>query len=360
MGFLSVRTYQFRNLDDAEILVDAPEIFLIGENGQGKTNFLESVYLLCYGSSFRTRNVTNLSRRSASHTVIAGKFTNTETAEQRIDIEIQNRKKSIRINAKPVKDRKELISIMPCIVFSHDDIQFVKGSPDMQRWFFNQTLSLYDPLFIDSLRRYSKVLKLRNQALKEHNGRMVDIYDLQLMEAGIIVEERRRRTVLEFNETFSGLFREIAGFSDDLQIRYRPSWPETETKESVLEQLSRKRETDFSLGTTTTGPHRDRFVFSYLGNDFSQIASTGQLRLISLILRIAQAQFFSEKTGKKPLLLLDDVLLELDLKRRKKFIDALPEYEQIFYTFLPDEPFSSYRRDDTLMYQVENGRIWRR
>jgi DNA replication and repair protein RecF len=359
MGFLSVRTYQFRNLDDAVISVDAPEIFLIGENGQGKTNFLESVYLLCYGSSFRTRNASVLSRQSTSYTVIAGTITNEEFDEQRIDVEIEKRRKNIRIDGKPVKDRKELISIMPCIVFSHDDIQFVKGSPDMQRWFFNQTLSLYDPLFIDSLRRYSKVLKLRNQVLKEEQRKMVDIYDLQLVEAGMSVEERRAVTVTEFNETFKKLFREIAGFQDDLQIRYRPSWPQTDAQAEVLDLLRRKRETDFTLGTTTTGPHRDRFVFTYRGKDFSRIASTGQLRLISLILRTAQARFFSDKRGKKPLLLLDDVLLELDLKRRKKFIDALPEYEQIFYTFLPDEPFSSYRRDDTLIYQVENGRIWK-
>ena len=111
------------------------------------------------------------------------------------------------------------------------------------------------------------------------------------------------------------------------------------------------------MKTTTSGPHRDRFVYRHEDRDFTRTASTGQLRLVSLILRVAQAQFFASRSGRSPVLLLDDVLLELDPTRRKRFLDALPAYEQAFFTFLPDERFNDYRREDTLIYRVADGRI---
>ena len=129
--------------------------------------------------------------------------------------------------------------------------------------------------------------------------------------------------------------------------------------EDAIVKLESKTDTDFILGTTTTGPHRDGFKYNLLNRDFAKIASTGQIRLISLVLRIAQSIFFFEKTKRKPLLLLDDVLLELDNKRRMKFLEFLPEYEQIFFTFLPGEHYNDYRMDDTLILNVKNGVISR-
>ena len=125
----------------------------------------------------------------------------------------------------------------------------------------------------------------------------------------------------------------------------------------MVDLLRRKQEKDLSWKNTTSGPHRDRFFF-YLGeDDFLKIASTGQIRLISIILKIAQAQFYTNITEKKPLLLLDDVLLEIDKKKRKLLIKMLPAYDQAFFTFLPDEDFASYEKTDTLKYLIKNGVI---
>lgn len=385
MGFLSIRTYNFRNLADAEIACDAPEVFLVGENGQGKTNFLEAVYVLCYGGSFRVHRDEQLVRAGANQLLLQGSLRDEEGERQDLaygwESARNSGKKSIRLNGKPVSDRKDLVSILPCIIFAHDDIEFVQGSPDRQRFFFDQTLSLYDPLFIDVLRRYRKVLRARNIALKEGRSDLLEVYDRQLAEAGVELLEKRTVATAAFNETFSDLFSAISGFAEPLHIEHRPSWrisagsgapgggaeaPDapgaagSAVPAAVREaeaQLARRRDHDLYMKTTTSGPHRDRFVYRHEGRDFTQTASTGQLRLVSLILRVAQAQFFAARSGRRPVLLLDDVLLELDPTRRKRFLDTLPGYEQAFFTFLPDERFSDYRREHTLIYRVADGRI---
>ncbi len=123
-----------------------------------------------------------------------------------------------------------------------------------------------------------------------------------------------------------------------------------------MKNLAGKREAEIMAGTTLSGPHRDRFFFYMDRKDFTKIASTGQMRLISLSLRTAQAEFYREKTGKKPLVLLDDVLLELDKTRKMRFIDSFPEYEQAFFTFLPGEENLMNSREG-LFYSVKDGVI---
>jgi DNA replication and repair protein RecF len=363
MGFTSLRTVGFRNLKDAEVSLDASQVFLVGDNGQGKTNLLEALYVLCYGSSFRTRKDDQLVTHGLDDMRLHGRIRTGDAEERTMQVTIRNRKKTIELDGKAVRDRKDLIEVMPCIVFCHDDIQFVTGSPDMQRWFFDQTLSLHHPSYIDLLRRYRKVLKNRNLCLKNGDAAMVGVYDSQLAEAGLHLQVRREHAVREFNETFMRMFRDISGLPGDLCISYRPSWKEIQDPMDAVSILERRRDTDMSLGTTTSGPHRDRFRYRYKPEgvhkkderEFSETASTGQIRLVSLILRAAQAMFFAEKTGKKPVLLLDDVLLELDPQRRKKFLSGMPEHKQAIFTFLPDEQYYSFRTRGTMVYRVERG-----
>jgi DNA replication and repair protein RecF len=355
MGFLTLKTHNFRNIGDTKLDVDAAEVFLIGENGQGKTNLLEAVYMLCFGSSFRVRNDRVLVDQGSGEPGfwLFAEYSMSHTGMDSVALAYEEGKKAVTINGKTVSDRRDLVGNIPCVVFSHEDMAFVNGPPERRRWFFNQVMSLHDPLFIDTLRTYTKVLRLRNTALKQDQT-LARLYDEQLAGYGFELISRRREAVLEFNETFRGLFTSISGLSKECLIRYRPSW-KSEGIDGVLDELRNRQDADRTMRTTTSGPHRDRFMFMVDGRDFSKVASTGQLRLISLILRVAQAVFFQEKTGRKPVLLLDDVLLELDAKKRISFLEMLPEYEQAFYTFLPDEPFERYRGAKTLLYRVVDG-----
>lgn len=379
MGFSEIRVYQFRNLADQRVDTDAREIFLVGENGMGKTNFLEAVYYLCYASSFRTRQDEQILRHGTDEMAVRGTLVR-EGDRRELSCKSRNRKKEIELDGEKVNDRKELISVMPCVIFCHDDIDFVKGAPEMQRYFLDQTLSMYNPLFIDDMRRYRRILKSRNLALKAGHNDVLEVYDQQLVEAGLHLQDNRKKAVEAFNRTFSELFRRISGLEEPLHLLYRPSWragggsngagraaaagakprrDATPSREEVLDTLLGRREQDIYFRTTTSGPHRDKFRYDFGGKDFTEVGSTGQLRLVSLILRVAQATFYREQTGRSPLLLFDDVLLELDPSRRRRFFEALPKYEQAFFTFLPDEQYERYRKEGTLLYRVVDGKLTR-
>jgi DNA replication and repair protein RecF len=173
MGFLSSAYRDFRNLKDTEVDLGVPEVFLVGENGQGKTNFIESLYLLCFGSSFRTRREALLIRNGCESALVRGRLAIEQSTTRHVAVSLErDGRKDIRVDGRAVRDRSELIENAPCIIFSHQDLEFVSGPPEMGRRFFNQTQSLFDPLFIDLLRSYRKVLRSRNILLKERNTQL--------------------------------------------------------------------------------------------------------------------------------------------------------------------------------------------
>jgi DNA replication and repair protein RecF len=362
MSFASLRTVAFRNLVDAETDLRGKDVFLVGENGQGKSNFLEALYFCSYASSFRGSKDKELVRTgekdcSASLSIESSIYLN-------VSVAFKEQKKIITLDGKRIEDRKELLSVAPAIVFCHEDMEFVAGSPERRRWFFDQTRSLWDPLYLEDLRKYRRILKSRN-ALFRGEGRLdsqtaatLDALDPQLARYGLELTAKRRETAREFSAVFEPLYGEITGLTG-IGVNYLPSWKE-ESHEAVISLLAEKRETDASMGVSFSGPHRDRYHFTRAGEEFSAKASTGQRRLLALLLRVAQARVFTDKTGKKPVLLLDDVLLELDGEKRRKFLLVMPEYEQAFYTFLPGEPYKTYRKSSTIIYYMQSGQVRQR
>jgi len=356
----AIKLKNFRNIKQCELDTDAPEVFFVGENGQGKTNILESIYYLCYGTSFRTREDSVLCRNNESFFSASASYYKSREDRDQIDISWKNKSKNIRLNGKIVTDRKDIVRNQPCIIFSHDDISFVNGPPERRRLFLDQTLSLYNPFYIDLLRKYKKILKTRNHLLKEQNGKLLDVYDEQFVELGMEIQTKRDEITRLFEPFFKEKFKEIAKMSHDVEIQYHLTWPGMKDKDDILRFIRKKRNIEMLNGVSSTGPHRDRLIFLHRNRDFSQIGSTGQMRLISLILRIVQADFFTRTTGRKPLLLLDDVLLELDREKRVKILENLPLYEQAFFTFLPNEDYVNYHKKNTMVYEVCEGRFTKR
>lgn len=354
MGFEQVRFYQFRNWGDQAIdLGDARQVVLTGENGQGKTNFLEGIYLLCYGSSFRTKNEKKLCLHGTNEFSARGRGTFGGSFAE-VSVKLTPDRKELVLNGEAVRDRKELVRRLPCVAFTHEDYQFVSGGPEFQRYFFDQTLSLFDVLYIDTLRHYRKILKIRNALLgvPRYDPLAMDVYEHQLALAGLEITRLRRQAIDDFNPLFTRLFGEISGLEGECRLRHLPSWKD-EDEASVVRRLVETRDQDARLGFTSSGPHRDRFAFQLAGRNFADHASTGQVRLLSLLLRIAQATLSLEKTGRRPLLLLDDVLLELDGERRRRVLTHLPAFEQAFFTFLPEYSFES--SEEPLRLRVDSG-----
>ena len=355
MGFAQLRFFNFRNLKDRELALGAREVFLVGRNGQGKTNLLEAVHLLCIGSSFRENRDAALVRDPTLAMGLSGRCT---TAAGETDFSLQiapGGGRELRLNDRTVLHRRELFSEVLCVCFVQQDMEFVTGTPEDKRRFFDQTLILSDPSFLDTLRDYRLVLKSRNLCLKERRDDLLDVYDAQLAVIGLALQTRRAELVREFDAVFGPLFRQITGSATGVSIRYRPSWEGLPTRDDVLAHLAARRERDRLLGATTSGPHRDTCLYVQNGKDFCHVASTGQLRLCALVLRVAQACFLTEQTKKLPVLLLDDVLLELDPDRKRAFLSRFPPYEQAFFTFLPDEAWQAYRTADTMVLSVEGG-----
>jgi DNA replication and repair protein RecF len=357
MVFTEIRTYNFRNLENKSIRSHYDELFLVGENGQGKTNFLEAVYLLCYGSSFRTLSKKALIRFGCETCAVEGLYQDDSMSSGKIRIEMSDSVRSIEINGKKIVDRKELIYLSPCILFSHDDTEYIVGTNEKRRQFIDQTLCLFDPGYVDALRKYRKILTFRNTALKEKKVDLLDVFDEQISETGLDLMMKRGQLIDEFCSVFTPLFQEVTGIIAKLRIEYKPSWKVSNSGDIIASFLFPRRGTDLETGITSSGPHRDAFLFKIENTNFATYASMGQIRIAALTMRIGQAVFFSRKTGKKPIMLFDDALLELDTQKKKNFLDRIPEYAQAFYAFLPDEPYDSYGSGLKKVFTVREGAI---
>jgi len=366
--FLSLSPVHFRNLSDCTIDLLAREVYFTGENGQGKSNLLEALYYSSYGSSFRTRVETELIRKGEVNMSLRTMYREENGVTHSTFLCLDKGKKRIEKDGKTLHDRKELINTMPCVLYNHDDLDFAVGEPERRRFFIDQSLSMYDVLYIDVMRRYKKILKNRNLCLKERNYGLFETYDIQLVMNGLEIQKKRRDAVFQFNQIFGKMYEEISGI-EGVSIRYSPSWKKSTADEEeknygqnflpqideVMDMLRSKLESEKAMGTTLTGPHRDRIIFMKDGHPFVPTASTGQRRLIALVLRTAQAVFYTQVTQKKPVLLMDDVMLELDPVKRQRLTAMLPPYDQLFCTFLPGEPYQSYMHEGTRVYKITGG-----
>jgi DNA replication and repair protein RecF len=345
---------RFRNFESANLLTGARDVFFVGENGQGKTNLLEAAYFLSYASSFRSSTDGEAVMHGQEEAEIEGEYSiSAENIGERIKIRLGRERKSVQIDGKTIQDRRDLVQAHPCVVFGHEDLDFAVGGPERRRFFFDQTATLVFPLYLDFFRDYKRTLKLRNACLRDGRRDLIEIMDEQLVKHGMDLMASRRRAVDAFSSMFTDVYEEVSRLPYRVEIFYQPSW---EGEEDAKRSLRAGLISDLERGLTSTGPHRDKFIFKALDGNFAKSASTGQLRLLSLVLRSCQARYYREKSGEKPILLMDDVLLELDPEKRKRFMKTLPEREQTFSTFLPGEPYESYKGEDTIVYAIEGGK----
>ncbi len=377
MPFYSLSSCNFRNLKNDTIDVFSKEVFFTGENGQGKSNLLEALYFSAYGSSFRTHTDAEMIKNGEKDMGIRVLYKGSEGDSHTTSIKLTSVQRSctkkMEKDGKIIRDRKDLVNTMPCVLYNHDDLDFAAGSPERRRFFIDQTLSMYDILYIDVMRRYRHILKTRNLCLKEKKYSLLDTYDIQLVQNGLEMQKRRSCAIFKFNQIFASLYYEVSGI-EGVNIRYIPSWLKTTDEraedslyadidlpsvDNVIDILHAKRSVDQIMNTTMSGPHRDRIVFERKGKPFVSQASMGQRRLLALVLRTAQASYYTQETRRLPVLLMDDVLLELDPAKRERMTALLPEYDQLFCTFLPGEPYEKYRKNETSVYSIKSGE-WNR
>ncbi len=353
MIITGIRTYNFRNLKDEKLPISDRQSIFVGNNGQGKTNMLEAIYVGCYGSSFRTHKTQEIIRHKEQESAV--ELFLDEDGESHTLLCKLGKNKEILFDGKVISDRKELLYILPCVVFTHEDIYFISGPPEAQRRYFDQTLVLYDPSLTDILRGYKRILRQRNSAIKDGYYSLIDVYNIQLVDLGLQIQKLRKDLIDKFNTLFPKLYKDVSLLEDPVTIEYKPSWNIDITEKEAIELLEDHFQRDIIMKTTTSGPHRDRFIFRYKGKDFSSYASMGQSRLMALVLKLSQCILFSEHRNLVPIGLFDDVFLELDHEKRGKFLDSIPNFRQSFYTFLPEEKYFKDAENSHQVFNVEEG-----
>lgn len=352
MSFKEISFYHFRNLKDGKISQFKKNNFIIGPNGQGKTNFLEALYLLTYCSSFKELKDQNFISLNQNECKINGVRFNNEF-EDHFSFFQNARSKEFKINDKTLKDKGELLEYVPAIVFKHDDIFLINGSPEIKRNFFDQILTHTHITYLDLFRKYKKIVKQRNFCLKMENYSVLDALDIQLFEIGKELTKIRAAFIESINLNFNNFYHKFASDDYFYKIEYKASLENLET----IDFIKRKRPIDIKFKTTTVGPHRDNYLILQNDIDFSRYASTGQKRVLSLILKLFQAQLIGEKSQKFPVLLFDDVLLELDREKKIAVLKNLPNYSQAFFTVLPSEEMVLFDMEDKKIMSIKNGEI---
>lgn len=351
----------FRNYKTLVIdLEEASSVFLIGKNGQGKTNFLESLYYLSYGNSFRSHKEEQVLLHGQNYYKIKGVFTKLKI-EHTLEIFYRKNKKTIRLNGTIIKNRKDILNVFPCLIFKHSDIFFISGGPEYQRQYLDQNLVLNHSEYTLAFQQYKRILLYKNIALKNEEYKIISIYNEQLASFGVVLINYRKKLIEFINQHITTMFSEVFGVPIKIQLLYFPSWPikNIDTKNMIqrtTDFLNSRFEQEKKNKTSVSGPHRDIIKIQLDKHDFKSVASTGQIRIVSLLFRVLQAKYYYQQTKKSMVYLFDDVLLELDIEKQKNFLQKLPPTTQSFFTFLPEESLSNIIQTETKkFFNVQKG-----
>ncbi len=325
----------FRNYNEENLKFDKRGSFLCGRNGCGKTNLLESVYILAYGKSFRTVNPEEMIMLSKDFFRIKG-FFNGEY-KKKIEFRFSKGIKKILINDVEISSMKELIGNIALILLTLNDINLITGEPAMRRRFLNSLLSLLFHDYLVDLLDYRRVLRQRNKILylkkigKRNNTQGIDGWTDELIQIGSRIIEKRLSIMSDLNRSASFYYTLFTPQKDKFSIEYLPSFQIKENIEKCFrESLSKGREKELEKGITFTGPHRDELLITINELPVRKFASEGEQRTCAISLKIAQASFLKSKRKDDPILLIDEAVVELDRVRREKVLNSITDIGQCF------------------------------
>ncbi len=330
---LSLKDY--RNIEKLNIELSKGVNIFYGDNAQGKTNILESMFMCATGRSQRThidKELIYFGRDSAHIQMIIAK----EGYRDRIDIHIKQRdKKGIAINSIVIKKLGQLFGTVNIVLFSPEDLTIVKEGPSCRRRYMDMELCQMSRIYYSNLQKYYKVLKERNNLLKTkaNIADTLDIWDNQLVFYGRKIIEARAEFILELNNIGCNIHKKITDNSENLKIEYKPS----ASIEEYEKKLFSSREKDIYYGTTSYGIHKDDISFFINGVNAREYGSQGQQRTVCLTLKLAEIQLIKNRTGENPVLLLDDVLSELDKKRQSFILNSIDGIQTVITSTGSDE-----------------------
>ena len=348
----------FRNYENENFTFSEGLNVLFGKNGQGKTNCAEAVFYLCTGASLRIRHDKQLIRIGAESARIVAEAEN-RYGSVTIEADIYENKREIRVNGSKIAKNADLMGHINSVFFSPGELRLIQDGPDERRRFMNISISQTSPAYYTALLRYNKILDQRNTLLKNHDVSLVldtlPIWDEQLCQYAAVIIEKRA----EFVEKLAPHAKEFHSFLTDgkEELVIKPEW-KYDGGEEIVKTLRRRLENnyerDLRLGFTTVGPHRDDLDVLINGVDAKAYASQGQTRTAALALKLAEVQIFKILSGEYPILVLDDVMSELDLPRRKKLLKCIAEMQTILTCTHAERVLYGA---DCSKIRIENGKI---
>lgn len=352
----SLRLRNFRNYENAYIQLDEGMNIITGNNAQGKTNLLESLVYLSLTRSHRILDEKQLIRTDMPFGDILCRME--DETEKELHAIIHNRGKTLMINGNPVKKSSDFIGRLNVVLFAPDDLYIFNDQPRERRRIMNQEITKISSQYLISLNQFQNLLRERNIILKQDrpDERYLDIIDEQMADAEAFVIEMRNEFIEAVNGEMGRLYRELSSDDINVTVQYRCCIADkSDLRAALLAMHKESRQKDIERRMTLNGIHREDLIFEI--NDVSLIrtASQGQKRMVMLAFKMALLRYIRMKTGKKPVLLLDDVLSELDENRQKKLLEMVREPYQclITATEIPTEIKKGNHRE----FRVENGTV---
>ncbi|MBP1153247.1 MULTISPECIES: DNA replication/repair protein RecF [unclassified Paenibacillus] len=355
----------YRNYEQIEFQTDSMVNIIVGPNAQGKTNLLESIFVLALTKSHRTNQDKELIRwneKTASlHAEIEKRY-----GTLQLDLTISQQGKRAKINGLEQKKLSNFIGSMNVVMFAPEDLEIVKGSPSVRRRFLDMEIGQVHPAYLYDLSQYNKVLQQRNNYLKQlfsSSGAapLLEVWNEQLAQFGIKIMKKRQSFIKKLQTWAEKIHAGITNGTERLRIEYDSTFADSlEEEEAVLFdqfmiKLSQVRDQEIRRGVTMAGPHRDDLRFYINDKEAQTFGSQGQQRTTALSLKLAEIELIREEVGEYPLLLLDDVLSELDQYRQTQLIETFQRKVQTFITTTGIESIDLSKLESASVIHVRDG-----
>ena len=365
MYLKKLKLHGFRNYKTLTFSLTKGINIIYGKNAQGKTNLLESIYVLGLTKSHRSFIDNNLINNESEYLTIEG-ILNNKNFDNKLNIYIDQKNKILKYNNDQIKKVSDYISLMNIIIFFPDDLELLKGSPQVRRKYLNVELSqLYSNYYI-IINEYNKILKLRNEYLKKINKKIsfdknyLNILTGYLVDKAILIYKMREKYINKINEHSSKIYEDIMNL-ENFSIKYIKSLNydinDSNLKENLINEYNKKLDYDIRICSTSIGPHKDDIEF-YLGDkNLKFYGSQGQQRVAVLALKLSEIEIFKKYKETTPILLLDDIFSELDDYKKNNLLKYISKNIQTIITTTDLNNLDSKLIKKSKLFNIENGNI---
>ena len=348
----------YRNCKDIELTFGTQKSLIIGKNAQGKTNILESIYLLSDLKSPRTSVLAELIKFGESGFEVGAEIEKNDT-----DIELDfaytaDKKRILKVN-KVKSNPKDFRSAIKTVLFSTKDLLLLRGAPQDRRDWLDRAISQIYPAYSERLNKYDKIRIQKNNLLKSETPdlSLLDIYNEQIIVTGANIIFLRKKFLKEI-ESISREKHKVISNNEDLTLSYTfDGETAEEISNNLKKELAERRNEEIARRQSCVGPHRDDIEFKINGSDAVKFASQGQQRTLVLALKLGELEIIREKTGSSPILLLDDVLAELDEIRQNYLLKSIEKGVQTIITSVDTLLFEEDFLKDVKIFKIENGSV---